>query len=52
MRKSVTSMEEIITGIKEGVRSANLPIRDTGEEQTLQREQKSSQSEQGLPPRA
>ena len=32
MCKPVTSMEEIIEAIKEGVRSANLPIRDTDED--------------------
>lgn len=52
MSKPVTSMEEIIAGIEEGVRSANLPIRDTDEEQPLQRERKSSRPEQGLLPRA
>lgn len=49
MRKSVTSTEEIIAGIKEGVRSADLPIRDTGEEVPLLKQEKSSQSEKCHP---
>lgn len=44
MCKPVTSMEEIIEAIKEGVRSANLPIRDTDEEVPLLKQEKSSQS--------
>lgn len=32
MSKPVTSMEEIIAGIKEGVMAADSPTRDTGEE--------------------
>ena len=49
MSKPVTSMEEIIEAIKEGVRSANLPIRDTGEEVPLLKQEKSSQSEKCHP---
>lgn len=44
MCKPVTSTEEIIEAIKEGVRSANLPIRDTDEEVPLLKQEKSSQS--------
>lgn len=32
MSKPVTSMEEIIEAIKEGVMAADSPIRDTGED--------------------
>lgn len=44
MCKPVSSAEEIIEAIKEGVRSANLSIRDTGEEVPLLKREKSSQS--------
>lgn len=49
MCKPVTSTEEIIEAIKEGVRSANLPIRDTDEEVPLLKQEKSSQSEKCHP---
>jgi hypothetical protein len=49
MSKPVVSMEEIIEAIKEGVRSANLPIRGTDEEVPLLKQEKSSQSEKCHP---
>lgn len=49
MCKPVTSTEEIIEAIKKGVRSANLPIRDTDEEGPLLKQEESSQSEKCHP---
>lgn len=49
MSKPVVSMEEIIEAIKEGVRSANLPIRGTDGEVPLLKQEKSSQSEKCHP---
>ena len=52
MSKPVTSVKEIIAGIKAGIMAVDSPTRDTGEEQPVQRERKSSQSEQDRLPKA